>query len=162
MFHFRWMSHFNLPPPVQVNFYTDHTKIILSKSLDSYLLTYISRERVSYTYPFSTLSEMGCTAELRHRLRYVLHLLQHHADAWRGWRRRKKKKKKKRLANCDFRGSMTGSSLIGWLFCGAVTGLLDPCGLVPSWLMMRYSCHFDQMTRLPPGFVPVQSLFGDI
>ncbi|XP_051943243.1 serine/threonine-protein kinase PLK3 [Hippocampus zosterae] len=66
---------------LQVNFYTDHTKIILSKSLDSYLLTYISRERVSYTYLFSMLSEMGCTAELRHRLRYVLHLLQHHADA---------------------------------------------------------------------------------
>ncbi|XP_077580434.1 serine/threonine-protein kinase PLK3 [Stigmatopora nigra] len=66
---------------LQVNFYTDHTKIILSKSMDSYLLTYISRERVSFTYLLSTLTDLGCTAELRHRLRYVLHLLQHHADA---------------------------------------------------------------------------------
>nr|XP_057922419.1 serine/threonine-protein kinase PLK3 [Doryrhamphus excisus] len=66
---------------LQVNFYTDHTKIILCKSSDSYLLTYISRERVSYTYLLSMLSETGCTSELRHRLRYVVHLLQHHADA---------------------------------------------------------------------------------
>ncbi|XP_068197261.1 serine/threonine-protein kinase PLK3 [Antennarius striatus] len=67
---------------LQVNFYTDHTKIILCKSSDdSYLLTYISRERVSYTYLLSMLIEMGCTAELRHRLRYVVQLLQHHTDA---------------------------------------------------------------------------------
>ncbi|XP_031710725.1 serine/threonine-protein kinase PLK3 [Anarrhichthys ocellatus] len=67
---------------LQVNFYADHTKIILCKSSDdSYLLTYISRERVSCTYLLSMLHEMGCTAELRHRLRYVVQLLQHHADA---------------------------------------------------------------------------------
>ncbi|XP_028283674.1 serine/threonine-protein kinase PLK3 [Parambassis ranga] len=67
---------------LQVNFYTDHTKIILSKSSDdSYLLTYISRERISYTYLLSMLNEMGCTSELRHRLKYVVQLLQHHTDA---------------------------------------------------------------------------------
>uniref|UniRef100_A0A8C6VR52 Serine/threonine-protein kinase PLK n=1 Tax=Nothobranchius furzeri TaxID=105023 RepID=A0A8C6VR52_NOTFU len=58
---------------LQVNFYTDHTKIILCKSSDdSYLLTYITRERVSYTYLLSMLNEMGCTSELRHRLKYLL------------------------------------------------------------------------------------------
>ncbi|XP_038819889.1 serine/threonine-protein kinase PLK3-like isoform X2 [Salvelinus namaycush] len=66
---------------LQVNFYNDHTKIILCKSSDSYLLTYISRERVSYTYLLSMLSEMGCSAELRHRMRYVVQLLQHHGDS---------------------------------------------------------------------------------
>ncbi|XP_055722896.1 serine/threonine-protein kinase PLK3-like [Salvelinus fontinalis] len=66
---------------LQVNFYTDHTKIILCKSSGSYLLTYISRERVSYTYLLSMLSEMGCSAELRHRMRYVVQLLEHHADS---------------------------------------------------------------------------------
>ncbi|MEQ2213247.1 hypothetical protein XENOCAPTIV_011806 [Xenoophorus captivus] len=66
---------------LQVNFYTDHTKIILCKSSDAYLLTYISRERVSYTYLLSMLNEMGCTTELCHRLRYVVQLLQHHTDA---------------------------------------------------------------------------------
>ncbi|XP_015228723.1 PREDICTED: serine/threonine-protein kinase PLK3 [Cyprinodon variegatus] len=67
---------------LQVNFYTDHTKIILSKSSDdAYLLTYISRERVSYTYLLSMLNELGCTADLRYRLKYVVQLLQHHTDA---------------------------------------------------------------------------------
>ncbi|KAJ8270853.1 hypothetical protein GJAV_G00120020 [Gymnothorax javanicus] len=67
---------------LQVNFYTDHTKVILCKSLDSsYLLTYITRERVSCTYALSVLKEQGCSAELRHRLRYVLQLLQHHTRA---------------------------------------------------------------------------------
>ncbi|KAG5847685.1 serine/threonine-protein kinase PLK3 [Anguilla anguilla] len=68
---------------IQVNFYTDHTKIILCKSSDSssYLLTYISRERVSYTYNLSALKEQGCATELRHRLRYVQQLLQHHMGA---------------------------------------------------------------------------------
>lgn len=67
---------------LQVNFYTDHTKIILCKSSDdAYLLTYISRERASCTYLLSMLNEMGCTSELRHRLRYVVQLLQHHTDA---------------------------------------------------------------------------------
>ncbi|MFT7801656.1 serine/threonine-protein kinase PLK3-like [Arapaima gigas] len=64
---------------LQVNFYTDHTKIILCKTCDSYLLTYISQERVSSSYNLSALAEQGCSAELRHRLRYVLQLLQHHA-----------------------------------------------------------------------------------
>uniref|UniRef100_A0A8C9TEJ3 Serine/threonine-protein kinase PLK n=1 Tax=Scleropages formosus TaxID=113540 RepID=A0A8C9TEJ3_SCLFO len=64
---------------LQVNFYTDHTKIILCKSGDSYLLTYISQERVSSSYDLSTLAEQGCSTELCYRLRYVLQLLQHHA-----------------------------------------------------------------------------------
>ncbi|XP_036453249.1 serine/threonine-protein kinase PLK3 isoform X1 [Colossoma macropomum] len=66
---------------LQVNFYTDHTKVILCKSSDSYLLTYISRERVSYSYPLSILSECGCSSELRHRLCYVVQLLQHYVSA---------------------------------------------------------------------------------
>lgn len=65
---------------VQVNFYADHTKVILSKSADSYLLTYISRERVSTSYPLHVLSESGCSSELRHRLHYVVQLLQHYAS----------------------------------------------------------------------------------
>ncbi|XP_053361823.1 serine/threonine-protein kinase PLK3 isoform X1 [Clarias gariepinus] len=63
---------------LQVNFYTDHTKVILSKSADQYLLTYISRERISSSYPLNTLSEHGCSSELRHRLHYMVQLLQHY------------------------------------------------------------------------------------
>ncbi|XP_063074996.1 serine/threonine-protein kinase PLK3 isoform X1 [Engraulis encrasicolus] len=64
---------------VQVNFYTDHTKLILCKAADSsYILTYINRERVSRTFSVDVLSDRGCSAELRHRIRYVIQLLQHH------------------------------------------------------------------------------------
>ncbi|XP_016103952.1 serine/threonine-protein kinase PLK3-like [Sinocyclocheilus grahami] len=67
---------------LQVNFYTDHTKIILSKTSDSsYLLTYISKERVSYSYPLNVLSQWGCSPELRQRLHYVVQLLQHYTNA---------------------------------------------------------------------------------
>ncbi|XP_028832615.1 serine/threonine-protein kinase PLK3 [Denticeps clupeoides] len=66
---------------LQVNFYTDHTKIILSKSDSSYMLTYINRERMSYTYALNVLGERGCSPELRQRLRYVVQLLQHHTNA---------------------------------------------------------------------------------
>ncbi|KAK2900819.1 hypothetical protein Q8A67_008934 [Cirrhinus molitorella] len=67
---------------LQVNFYTDHTKIILSKNSDSsYLLTYISKDRVSYSYPLNVLSEWGCSSELRQRLHYVVQLLQHYTNA---------------------------------------------------------------------------------
>ncbi|KAK3545905.1 hypothetical protein QTP70_016584 [Hemibagrus guttatus] len=63
---------------LQVNFYTDHTKVILSKSADTYLLTYINRERVSTSYNLNILSEHGCSSELRHRLEYMVKLLQHY------------------------------------------------------------------------------------
>ncbi|XP_029474132.1 serine/threonine-protein kinase PLK3 isoform X2 [Rhinatrema bivittatum] len=64
---------------LQVNFYTDHTKVILSQSGTSYLLTYINRDRASFTYRLSSLLEHGCSPELRHRLQYTLGLLQQKA-----------------------------------------------------------------------------------
>ncbi|XP_062849992.1 serine/threonine-protein kinase PLK3 [Trichomycterus rosablanca] len=64
---------------LQVNFYTDHTKVILSKQSDSYLLTYIGRDRASSSYALTALGEHGCSPELRQRLNYVVQLLQHYA-----------------------------------------------------------------------------------
>ncbi|XP_017328356.1 serine/threonine-protein kinase PLK3 isoform X1 [Ictalurus punctatus] len=63
---------------LQVNFYTDHTKVIMSKLADTYLLTYVSRERISSSYSLNTLCEHGCSSDLRHRLHYVVQLLQHY------------------------------------------------------------------------------------
>lgn len=65
----------------QVNFYNDHTKVIFSKPDHSCLLTYINRDRNSYTYKLSSISELGCSPELQHRLKYVLKLLQERADS---------------------------------------------------------------------------------
>ncbi|XP_078417072.1 serine/threonine-protein kinase PLK3 [Cetorhinus maximus] len=61
---------------LQVNFYHDHTKLILCKADRSYLLTYINKDRFAYTYKLSTIMELGCSQELYNRLTYTLKLLQ--------------------------------------------------------------------------------------
>uniref|UniRef100_A0A8D0L3H2 polo kinase n=1 Tax=Sphenodon punctatus TaxID=8508 RepID=A0A8D0L3H2_SPHPU len=66
---------------LQVNFYNDHTKVILSKPDLSCLLTYIGCDRSSYTYKLSTIAELGCSPELQHRLKYIFKLLKERADA---------------------------------------------------------------------------------
>lgn len=69
------------PPVSQVNFYNDHTKVIISKPDRSCLVTYINRERNSYTYKLCSIQELGCSPELQRCLRYILKLLQEWADA---------------------------------------------------------------------------------
>ncbi|XP_023658909.2 serine/threonine-protein kinase PLK2b [Paramormyrops kingsleyae] len=59
----------------QVNFYHDHTKVIMCHWQGDYLLTYINKERVSTTFRLSTLLTHGCSAELRGRLDYALNML---------------------------------------------------------------------------------------
>ncbi|XP_078264540.1 serine/threonine-protein kinase PLK3 [Rhinoraja longicauda] len=61
---------------LQVNFYQDHTKLILCKADHAYLLTYINKDRVACTYKLSTIMELGCSQDLHHRLAYTLKLLQ--------------------------------------------------------------------------------------
>ncbi|KAM8930100.1 serine/threonine-protein kinase PLK3 [Pelodytes ibericus] len=64
---------------LQVNFYNDHTKLVLSKPQDTYLLTYINRERVSHTFLLSSLAETGCSGDMHQRLKYTVKLLQQKA-----------------------------------------------------------------------------------
>ncbi|KAI1900144.1 hypothetical protein AGOR_G00046990 [Albula goreensis] len=59
----------------QVNFYQDHTKVILCSLKQEYLLTYINEERVSTTFRLRTLLASGCPPELQHRLHYALNML---------------------------------------------------------------------------------------
>ncbi|KAM9456393.1 serine/threonine-protein kinase PLK2 [Clarias gariepinus] len=59
----------------QVNFYHDHTKIILCSQNEEYLLTYINEERVSTTLRLSTLLCCGCSSDLRSRMEYALNML---------------------------------------------------------------------------------------
>uniref|UniRef100_A0A8C0ASK3 Serine/threonine-protein kinase PLK3 n=1 Tax=Buteo japonicus TaxID=224669 RepID=A0A8C0ASK3_9AVES len=66
---------------LNVNFYNDHTKVIISKPDHSCLVTYINRERNSYTYKLCSIQELGCSPELHRRLRYILKLLQERAEA---------------------------------------------------------------------------------
>ncbi|KAG9463729.1 hypothetical protein GDO78_021213 [Eleutherodactylus coqui] len=66
---------------LQVNFYNDHTKLILSKPQDVHLLTYINRDRSSQTFLLGSLVASGCTADMYHRLKYTLKLLEQKAES---------------------------------------------------------------------------------
>uniref|UniRef100_A0A3Q2VFH2 polo kinase n=1 Tax=Haplochromis burtoni TaxID=8153 RepID=A0A3Q2VFH2_HAPBU len=59
----------------QVNFYHDHTKIILCCQRDEYMLTYINEDRVSKTFKLSSLLKSGCPTDLRERMVYSLNML---------------------------------------------------------------------------------------
>uniref|UniRef100_A0A4W6BX19 Serine/threonine-protein kinase PLK n=1 Tax=Lates calcarifer TaxID=8187 RepID=A0A4W6BX19_LATCA len=59
----------------QVNFYHDHTKIILCCQRDEYMLTYINEDRVSKTFKLSSLLTSGCPTDLRERMVYSLNML---------------------------------------------------------------------------------------
>ncbi|XP_062310465.1 serine/threonine-protein kinase PLK2b [Osmerus eperlanus] len=59
----------------QVNFYHDHTKIILCTQRDEYMLTYINEDRVSTTFRLSALLASGCPSDLRQRMEYSLNML---------------------------------------------------------------------------------------
>uniref|UniRef100_A0A8C3RZK5 Polo kinase n=1 Tax=Chelydra serpentina TaxID=8475 RepID=A0A8C3RZK5_CHESE len=62
-------------PPLsapQVNFYRDHTKLLLSRPGGGHLLTFIDERRVSATFPLGALAAGGCAPALRERLQYAL------------------------------------------------------------------------------------------
>uniref|UniRef100_A0A3P8WMD8 Serine/threonine-protein kinase PLK n=1 Tax=Cynoglossus semilaevis TaxID=244447 RepID=A0A3P8WMD8_CYNSE len=59
----------------QINFYQDHTKIILTCQSEEYMLTYINGDRVSKTFQLSSLLTSGCPTDLRERMVYSLNML---------------------------------------------------------------------------------------
>ncbi|XP_028661261.1 serine/threonine-protein kinase PLK2b [Erpetoichthys calabaricus] len=59
----------------QVNFYHDHTKIIICNQNEEYLLTYINEDRISTTFRLATLLASGCSVDLRNRMEYALNML---------------------------------------------------------------------------------------
>uniref|UniRef100_A0A8C0RKN3 polo kinase n=2 Tax=Canis lupus familiaris TaxID=9615 RepID=A0A8C0RKN3_CANLF len=65
---------------VQVNFYGDHTKLILS-GWEPLLVTFVARNRSACTYLASHLRQLGCSPDLRQRLRYALRLLRDRCPA---------------------------------------------------------------------------------
>uniref|UniRef100_A0A8C4KXD4 polo kinase n=1 Tax=Equus asinus asinus TaxID=83772 RepID=A0A8C4KXD4_EQUAS len=65
---------------VQVNFYGDHTKLILS-GWEPLLVTFVARNRSACTYLASHLRQLGCSPDLRQRLGYALRLLRDRCPA---------------------------------------------------------------------------------
>lgn len=60
---------------LKVNFYHDHTKIIICSQNEEYLLTYINEDRISTTFRLTTLLMSGCSLELKNRMEYALNML---------------------------------------------------------------------------------------
>lgn len=58
-----------------MNFYHDHTKIIICSQNEEYLLTYINEDRIATTFRLTTLLTAGCSSELKHRMEYALNML---------------------------------------------------------------------------------------
>jgi len=74
---------------LQINFFKDHTKIVLSADTTSsstspghghYLVTYINSERLSATHRLLDISVQGCEPILRERLNYALTVLREFAE----------------------------------------------------------------------------------
>lgn len=59
---------------LQINFFADHTKIILCPLMGA--VTYIDGERRFRTYRLTLLEKYGCCRELAHRLRYARTMLE--------------------------------------------------------------------------------------
>uniref|UniRef100_A0A8C1MBH6 Serine/threonine-protein kinase PLK n=1 Tax=Cyprinus carpio TaxID=7962 RepID=A0A8C1MBH6_CYPCA len=59
---------------VQINFFQDHTKLILCPLMGA--VTYINEKREFYTYKMSLIEEFGCCKELASRLRYARNMVE--------------------------------------------------------------------------------------
>lgn len=64
---------------LQINFFSDHTKIIICPLMQA--VTYISDTREAYTYRLSLIEEHGCGKTLGSRLRYALSMAERLSDA---------------------------------------------------------------------------------
>ncbi|XP_053156493.1 serine/threonine-protein kinase PLK2-like isoform X2 [Hemicordylus capensis] len=60
---------------LQVNFYHDRTKIVLSRPAGEYLWTFVDRQRQGTTFSLDTLARQGWTLPLRERVEYALRML---------------------------------------------------------------------------------------
>lgn len=65
---------------LQVNFFNDHTKIVLIPGPRDVLVIYIDRQREGTTYVMSDINMQGCASELIERLRYCKRVLKKVCD----------------------------------------------------------------------------------
>ncbi|KAG7165484.1 serine/threonine-protein kinase PLK2-like [Homarus americanus] len=64
----------------QINFFKDHTKIVIAGDRTDVSIMFISSDRQSFTYRLSQLAELGCDAMVRERLVYALSCLRQYAE----------------------------------------------------------------------------------
>ncbi|KAH9524170.1 Serine/threonine-protein kinase plk1 [Bulinus truncatus] len=65
---------------LQVNFFDDHTKLILSSNRSDYLVTYIDQERVARTYCLAHIKQEGCAMDIYERMTFAKSMLKNLVD----------------------------------------------------------------------------------
>lgn len=65
---------------LQVNFFKDHTKIVLSGEKHDGLVTYINEDRHSMTFSLEDISHQGCSPSIYDRMHFALSMLQEFND----------------------------------------------------------------------------------
>lgn len=67
----------------QVNFFSDHTKLVVSKlAKGGYQLMYINSKRQASVYDLSDIAKYGCTNEVKLRIQYTMLQLQTMLKPW--------------------------------------------------------------------------------
>ena len=64
----------------QVNFFDDHTKLILSNVKGDYVVTYIDQERCARTYSLPRLQVEGSAPEILERMTFARSMLKNLVD----------------------------------------------------------------------------------
>ncbi|KAI8774007.1 serine/threonine-protein kinase PLK1 [Biomphalaria glabrata] len=65
---------------LQVNFFDDHTKLILSSNRGDYLVTYIDQERVARTYNLAHIRQEGSVLDIYERMTFAKSMLKNLVD----------------------------------------------------------------------------------
>ncbi|CAD5111847.1 DgyrCDS1111 [Dimorphilus gyrociliatus] len=65
---------------LQVNFFKDHTKVVVTPQEGKSLVTFVNSSRQCTSYSLSQIQQFGCDSTLRERLIYVRHMLQKSLD----------------------------------------------------------------------------------
>ena len=63
-----------------MNFFDDHTKMILSKVRTDFTVTYIDQDRCARTYSLGGVARDGCTGEVMERLTFARSMLRNLVD----------------------------------------------------------------------------------
>ena len=65
---------------LQVNFFEDHTKLILSNVKGEYMVTFIDPERCAKTYAMSLVMQDGCRPDIIDRMAFARSMLKNLVD----------------------------------------------------------------------------------
>lgn len=63
-----------------MNFFDDHTKLILSSNRGDYLVTYIDQERVARTYNLAHIRQEGSVLDIYERMTFAKSMLKNLVD----------------------------------------------------------------------------------